>query len=210
MANDYTSSTDAFADMSEGNYSSSDYPQMATFVTVASRLIDAEMGQAAGFFYPTTDSVTYYYDGNSDYAIDIDPFVSISAVGVSESGGVESTDYTALSSSDYFVEPYNYAAKAKPITRLRIGNLNGSANIPVFFSYRKAVSVTGIAGYSATVPDTIAQAARIQAVRWFMRGKQGYQDTGASVDIGGITVKGELQLDPDVKALLFPFKLELM
>lgn len=208
--NDYTSSTDAFADISEGNYSTSDYPQMATMITASSRMIDNEMGRWPGFFYPTTDSVTNYYDGNDDLELDIDEFASISSVGVSQAGGVESSDYTSLSSSDYLTEPYNATNKNMPINKLVIDQRNGSGIVNYWYSFRKAVKVTGIPGYSLTPPDVVVQACKIQSVRWFMRAKQGYQDTGASVDIGGLTLKGELQLDPDVKALLFPLKLELM
>jgi hypothetical protein len=69
--------------------------------------------------------------------------------------------------------------------------------------------VTGIPGYSATPPDIIAQACRMQAVRWFMRGKQGYQDTGANINIGGLSFDKTLELDPDIRQLLWSIKLEL-
>jgi len=208
MANDYTTSTDAFLEMSEGNYSSSDYPQMATFVTAASRLIDAEMGRWDGFFYPTTDSVTYYYDGTGEYEQPIDEFASISAVAVSEYGLLASTDYTAWTlNTDYLTKPYNATNKAKPINCLALVVVNGTKGS--WYSYPKSVKVTGIAGYSLTTPDIVEQACKIQSVRWFMRAKQGYQDTGAQAEIGGLTFKGKLELDPDVKALLYPMKLEL-
>lgn len=207
MANDYTTSTDAFADLKEGNYSSSDNPQMAGFVTAASRLIDLECGVAPGFFYPTTDTKTLYYDGNGETELDIDPMASVATVSVAEQGGVGSTDYTAWAATDYYTWPHNASVKGKPITRLIVDTLNGTK--PAWYGYRKAVKVTGIMGYSTAVPATVALACRMQAVRWFMRGKQGYQDVGASVEIGGLTVKGQQQLDPDVKALLWPFKLEL-
>ena len=42
-----------------------------------------------------------------------------------------------------------------------------------------------------------------------MRAKQGWNDTGATVELGGMTFKGQTQLDPDVKAMLYPLKLEL-
>jgi len=202
MANDYTSSTDAFADISEGNYSSSDYPQMATMVTAASRLIDKELGKWEGFFYPTTDSVDRYYDGAGGIEQDIDEFVSISAVAVSEQGGLASTDYTSFSSSDYFTAPYN----TTPIKTLVIDTLNGSQSR--FYGYRKAVKVTGIPGYSLTPPDLIAQATKRQAVRWFMQAKQGYQDTGAQATIGGMTFTSMQDLDPDIKKMLKPYVLE--
>lgn len=204
--NDYSTSTDAFADISEANYSSSDYPAMAGFVTVASRLIDLEVGRWAGFFYPTTDSVTKYYDGSGKDEQDIGEWASVSSVSVSEQGLTSSSDYTAWATTDYLIWPYNYSAESKPITKLRI-DINGEK--AGFYRYNKSVSVTGVPGYSASVPDVIAMACRMQAVRYFMRAKQGYQDTGASVEMGGLTFKGQLQLDPDIKALLWPFILEL-
>ena len=206
MALDYTSSTDAFVEMSEGNYSSSDYPAMATMITAASRLIDSEMGRWPGFFYPSTSDETRYYDGSGEEEQRIDEFASITSVSVAEQGGTGSTDYTLWATTDYMAWPYNHSENGKPITKL-ILDFNGSKG--GWYGYRKAIKIVGVPGYSATVPSVIAQACKMQAVRWFMRAKQGYQDTGASVEIGGITLKGQTQLDPDVKALLFPLKLEL-
>lgn len=209
MANDYSSSTDAFADMPESGYSSSDtaaFAAMAGFVTAASRAVDLEVGRRPGFFYPTTDEVTLYYDGSGCDELEIGEFASISAVGISEQGGLQSTDYTTLSSSDYFVEPYNYATDGKPIRKIILDTLNGSQWS--FFGYRKGVKVTGIAGYSTTVPDTIARAVRRQAIQWFMAAKQGYQDTGASANIGGMTFTVD-RLDSNIKEMIWPFILEL-
>lgn len=208
MANDYTTSTDAFGDMSEGSYSSSDYPQMATFVSAASRLIDRELGMWDGFFYPTTDSVIFYFDGSGDREQFIDAFVVITEVAVSEQGGLQSSDYTVWASSDYIEYPYNHTAKGKPITKLLADMWNQSTNT-TFYRYPRSVRVTGQPGYSLTPPDTIALATRIQAVRWFMRAKQGYQDTGANVNLGAMTFTTKLELDPDVKQMLHSFKLEL-
>lgn len=208
MANDYTSSTDAFAEMSEGSYSSSDYPNMATMVSAASRLIDAEVGRWAGFFYPTTDSQIMYYDGSGEEEQRIDEFASISEVAVSEQGLLSSTDYTAWTENTHYVtKPYNATIKAKPITALEVVQVNNTKG--GFYGYRKCVRVTGVPGYSTTVPDIVAQATKMQAVRWFMRAKQGYQDTGANVEVGQMKFSGKLELDPDIKALLKPLKLEL-
>ena len=207
MVQDYSTSTDAFADIPEGGYSSSDFPVMSNFVTVASRMIDAEMGRWAGFFYPTTDDVTRYYDGSGETCQRIDEFVSITSVSVSEAGSLASTDYTTWGSSDYFTEPYNATVNAKPINKLTIDTLNGGKS--VWYGYRKAVKVVGVAGYSATPPDLIVQATKIQAVRWFMRAKGGYQDVQGNDDIGKRYYKGTTELDADVKAMLWAFKLEL-
>jgi hypothetical protein len=208
MANDYSTSTDTFADISEGNYSSSDYPQMASFVTVASRLIDAEMGRGEGFFYPSTDDATYYYNGSGTQELNIDEFVSITSVSVSEQGGLSSSDYTIWTlNTDYLTAPYNAANKGKPINKLIIAQIPTTK--AVWFSYQKSVKVVGVAGYSTTPPDLVKQACKVQAVRWFMRAKGGYQDVTGNDDIGKLYYKGETHLDSDVKAMLWPFKLEL-
>ncbi len=110
MTNSYTSSSDCFAEIAEGGYSSSDYPQMATMVTAASRLIDAEFGRWPGFFYPSTSDETRYYDGSGYETQDIDEFVSITTVSVSEQGETSSTGYTDWETTDYLVWPYNHSA----------------------------------------------------------------------------------------------------
>ena len=181
--------------------------QMALYITAASRLFDLEVGRWEGFFYPTTDSVDKYYDGNGGCELYVDEFASISAVSVSEQGGLASSDYTAYTSTDYFFAPYNYSVNAKPITKIVVDEHNGSQMR--FYGYRKAVKVTGIPGYSTSIPAAIGQACKIQAIRWFMRAKQAYQDTGASVEMGSMKFTTKLQLDPDVKQILWPYKLEL-
>jgi hypothetical protein len=212
MTNDYTSSTDAFADISEGTFSSSDYPVMSNFVTVASRMIDNELGRWPGFFYPaasSTDPVSLYYDGTGDYCQPIDEFVSISQVAVAEQGGLSSTDYTNWTlNTDYIVKPHNYSALGRPINELEIVDFNGTK--ASWYRHQKSVKVAGVPGYSASPPDVIVQAAKIQAVRWFMRAKQGWQDTGANSEVGQLSYKGVTELDSDVKAMLWPLKLELM
>lgn len=208
MANDYTTSTDAFTDISEASYSSSDYPAMAGFVTTASRLIDLEFGRQAGFFYPTTDAQTFYYDGNGEAEFPIDEFASITTVSVSEQGGIASTDYTDWTlNTDYVTKPYNAANLGKPIRFLSLVDYQPTKY--AWFTGQKSVKVVGIPGYSLTPPEVIVHATRMQATRWFMRAKQGYQDTGATAELGGLTFSRKLELDPDIKQLLWGLKLEL-
>lgn len=206
MANNYTTSTDAFADIPEANFASTDFPQMDAFVTTASRLIDGLFGRWEGFFYPSTDDVTKYYNGSGCETQQIDEFASITSVSVAETGGTASTDYTAWGSSDYFVEPYNYSTEGKPITALTI-DINGSK--PGWYRYNKSVKVVGIAGYSVAIPAIVATACRIQAVRWFMRAKGGWQDTIGNDEIGRQRYKGAVELDADIRMMLHPLILEL-
>jgi hypothetical protein len=207
--NDYSTSTDAFSDLGvgDGNYTTSDYPIMTTFVTAASRLIDLEVGKWPGFFYPTTDTIDLYYDGNNCAELDIDMFASISAVAVSEQGGIESSDYTALSTTDFVTWPYNTSLTQKPIKKLIIDNLNASPVVSIWPRYRKAVKVSGFPGYFTSPPDIVARACRRQAIQWFMAAKQGYQQEGASANIGGMTFTTE-RLDSNIKEMLWPYILE--
>lgn len=209
MANNYTTTTDCWDEVPESSYGSSTDTSYATalnsLITSASRLIDREFGRWDGFFYPTTDSVDWYYDGSGESEQEIDEFVSISAVAVSEGGSLSSSDYTSWTlNTDYLTLPYNASGKGRPINRLALSEYNGTKG--AWFSYQKSVKVTGIPGYSSTPPGIVAQACKIQAVRWFMRAKQGWQNTGASESQGSMTFS---ELDADIKRLLHPLVLEL-
>jgi len=82
--------------------------------------------------------------------------------------------------------------------------INGFQNS--FYGYRKGVKVVGRFGWSSTAPEPIARATKIQTIRWFMRGKQAYSDSGANPQTGQMTyVK---KLDPDVAELIKPYILE--
>jgi len=120
MANDYTTSTDAFAQLTDStSYQSSTdfYPVMDGLITAASRLIDREVGRRDGFFYPSTDAKTMYYNGSGDFEQKIDEFVSITTVSVAEQGGVASTSYTDWTeNTDYVTLPYNASNDGSWIT----------------------------------------------------------------------------------------------
>ena len=177
---------------------------LGNMVTAASRLIDRYVGGWDNFFYPTTDDQTRYFDGSGEEQQYIDPMVSLTSVAVSESGGRAVSDYTTWTNdTDFFVSPYNYASIGMPIMSLVIDNDAGSKG--TWGTTRKGVKVTGVFGWSATPPADIEQACKIQAVRWFMRAKQGYQDAGANQNLGEMYYMKEL--DPDVKTILQRYKI---
>ena len=177
---------------------------LGNMVTAASRLIDRYVGGWDNFFYPTTDDQTRYFDGSGEEQQYIDPMVSLTSVAVSESGGRAVSDYTTWTNdTDFFVSPYNYASIGMPIMSLVIDNDAGSKG--TWGTTRKGVQVTGVFGWSATPPADIEQACKIQAVRWFMRAKQGYQDAGANQNLGEMYYMKEL--DPDVKTILQRYKI---
>lgn len=189
-----------------GLVSSSDYDDtLAALITAASRLIDREIGQAPNYFYPSTSDETRYFDGSGEYTQRIDDAISITSVSVAEQGDL--TDFTVWSSSDfdYQVMPANYALTGQPIRQLTTAIWNSDKGS---FPYAKqAVKVVGIFGYSATPPADVKQAAIIQTVRWFMRSKQAYQDSGANAQVGQTNVT---TMDADVKAILYHYLIEGM
>lgn len=203
---DYVSVAELKADLPDvdiGTLEDYDYV-LAEMATSASRLIDREVGGWPNYFEPTTDGETRYFDGSGEVEQWIDPMVSLTSVSVSESGGRSSSDYTDWTEdTDFYVWPYNYSSLSVPIQKLVVDNDSGSKG--KFYRVRKGVKVTGIFGYSSSVPEDVKQAAKIQAMRWFMRSKQSYQDTSASERLGQMLYTQEL--DPDVKRILMPYKI---
>ena len=202
---DYTTLSDVKGQLVETSLTSDYDTQLSAFIVTASRLIDGYLGVHDGYFAPSTDAVVRYYDGNNSDVIKIDNFTSVTALGVAESGGVQSSDYVSWSSSDYFVYPYNAAARGKPYTSIVVDIENGEKTH--FPAYRKAVKVTAIFGDYYTVHPLVAQACNTQVVQWFMRAKNAWQNTGANegmlTDTGG-------KLSEDVKAMLQPLLLEML
>lgn len=207
VTKDYCTVAQVKADLPDSPlFSSSDTTYdavISVMITAASRLIDKEVGRWDGFFYPTTDSQTRYFDGSGEIEQDIDECISLTSVAVAESGGTGSTDYTSWTeNTDFYVWPYNYSNLAQPIAKLVI-DWNGDKS--TWTRYRKAVKVTGIFGYALTPPKDVTQACKIQTMRWYMRAKQAYQDGSANAEIGQMIYVQ--QLDPDIREILRPYQI---
>ena len=173
---------------------------LGKMITAASRLIDKYVGGFENCFYPSTDTETRYYDGNGEDALWIDPLLSLTSLAVSESGGRAASDYTTWTlNTDFYTYPYH----TTPYEKLIVDNDAGSKG--TFGTTRKGVKIVGVWGYSSTPPADVKQACKIQAMRWFMRAKQGYQDAGVNANLGEMIYAQEL--DPDVKMLLAPYRL---
>ena len=84
--------------------------------------------------------------------------------------------------------------------------INGTKEM--WYDYPKAVKVIGKFGFSAAAPSEIVQATIIQVMRWFKRGQQAYQDTGAIVELAQL--RYVRKLDPDVETLLSLPKFQLV
>ncbi len=203
---DYCSTSDIKAEMPDSTLASTTDTTYDTaignFITSASRLIDREVGREPNWF-ASTDEQTRYFDGSGEVVQDIDECHTLTSVSVSEQGLTSSSGYTDWTlDTDFYVWPYNYSELGIPFTRL-IADFNG--NGIKFPRYRKSVKVVGQFGYSSTPPEDIKQACKIQAMRWFGRAKQMYQDASANANTGQlIYIK---KLDPDVEELLFSYRI---
>jgi len=207
MTNDYCQLADIKAEMPEAGLSgTTDYDAALTqAITDASRLIDDEVARWPGFFYPSTDDQTRYFDGSGELDLQTDEIVSITSVSVAEQGDI--TQLTDWSATDYITYPLNHTAKSKPITRLSI-NRFGNTDKAAWYGFPKAVKIVGVFGYSATPPAQIARACRIQAIRYYMRAKQAWQDAGAAPELGQMVYIR--RLDPDVQEIIRRWQIENM
>lgn len=171
-------------------------------ITRASRAIDGYLKRKPGAFYVTADE-TRYYQGTGRVEQWIDELAAApTSVAVAESGVL--TSYTAWSATDYLLWPYNAIVDGRPYIRLDVDVVNGTKSC--WYKYPKSVKVIGKFGFSTVVPDEVAQATIIQCVRWFKRGQQAFQDTGATVDLGFF--RFARRLDQDVEAILSEAKFQ--
>jgi hypothetical protein len=162
----------------------------------ASREID---GYCERVFYST--SATRVYAPTNIYTVTTDDIISVTTL-KSSSDGV--TYDITWATSDYQLEPLNGVAGGlvTPFTRIRA---TGSYLMPTFsagtfYELEALIQVVGVFGWSA-VPAAIRQATVILAMRLFKR-----LDSPMGVisnDLGSMRVG---RVDPDVEALLSPFR----
>ncbi len=169
---------------------------LTKLITRASRLIDGYFMRPVGAFF-IADDTTRYYDGSGSDILWIDELAAApTSVAVAEVGDI--TNYLTYASTEYLLWPYNALVDGMPYLRLDLNLLYGSKF--VWYKFPKSVKIVGKFGFSVAVPDEIAEAVIIQSVRWYKRGQQAFQDTGAIVDLSQL--KFVKELDPDVKTLL--------
>jgi hypothetical protein len=202
-ANDYVTVGEIKAALPDENWGNTYDTAMGRLVTAASRAIDRFTKREPGFWYVSADT-TRYFDGSRCRELWIGYLAAApTSLSVAESGDVDSSagtggTYTAWSASDYLLWPYNAIAEGRPYQRLDIDQLSGSKS--AWYGFRKGVKIVGKFGWSTAVPSEIGQVALIQAMRWFKRGQQSFQDTGAIVELGQLTYAQ--QLDPDIAMML--------
>lgn len=172
-------------------------------ISAASRLIDAYCGRV---FYDM-GAGSRFYAASDPYFCPIDDCQSVTqlATAVTSNGNYDTIWANATAgqnNGDFQVEPVNAAYPTDgivaPITGIRalwrylFPTIGGNA----------LVKVTGVWGW-ASVPDTINQAAIIQAARIFKRNDSPLGIAGFG-DMGVMRVSN--RLDPDVQQLVEPYR----
>ena len=136
----------------------------------------------------------YYAAGKPD-DVEVDDLTSITTVEWSRDGS------TWTVTTDYQAEPLNRYTDGMtwPITRLRAIN---SFSWPVFNGVQ-TVRVTGVYQFGS-IPSSVTQATILQASRVFARLSSPLGVAGFAEGIGGMYVRGGL--DVDVQQLLMPYR----
>jgi len=164
-----------------------------TLIFTASRLIDREMGWLNCHYAITDIAATLrFYDTLSGLEMQINRCLDDAAFAVRVDENADGT-YTAwVRNTDYITWPYDEGWITKVIVKDDASK--------VFPAGQRLLEVTARWGAFSTPPHEIQQACMITASRWFKRGLQQFQDTGAIVELGQLVYTKAL--DPDVIEIL--------
>ncbi len=167
---------------------------LSNLATRASRLIDNETGRRPGAFKLIADE-TLFFSGDNTNEFWVELAQAPTQVFVAEEGDL--AHYTLWATSEYVLWPYNAILMGEPYRRIDINIWGNKLYWP---SWPQCIKLIGRNGYSITPPADIIEATVIQSSRWYKRGQQAFQDTGAIAELGKLTYTKEL--DPDVKEIL--------
>jgi|TARA_B110000483_G_C18203804_1_gene546583 hypothetical protein len=194
--------TDGYASLAEVKAAarisdSVDDAMLEIAIEAASREID---GYAERVF--TSNAGTRLYIPMDSYLTQIDDLVSITSLETSSDGDGFDTTWSA---TDYQLEPLNSVSGGltTPATRIRaVGDyLFPQWDLRDTNAQEATVRVVGTFGWSA-IPAAIKQATILLSMRQFKRYDAPLGIAGFG-DLGGMRVS---RLDPDVEALVSPFK----
>jgi hypothetical protein len=150
----------------------------------------------------TSGTATRVYVPQDAYTVQIDDLVSLTTLKTSSTGETFDTTWSA---GDYQLEPLNGLAGGleTPFTRIRaIGDYLFPIWDPTSVNAIEAtVQVTGTFGF-ATVPTAVRQACVFYSARLYKRNDSPLGSYGMG-DLGVVHVR---RIDPDIEALLAPFR----
>jgi hypothetical protein len=201
----YCSLAELRAKLAFGATNTASDTQLEQIVEASSRWIDRYTGRR---FYGAAE--TRYYTAEDGYEIQVDDLTSIAALKTDDNG--DGTFETTWASTQYnlkYGENYNAALDGKPYTQIEISE-SGGKEFPV--AIRKGVLIQGVFGYVAgttaatSCPDPIHDAALLVAERIYKR-KDAPLGVAGAAPLGQQPVRvPSLTADPDVKALLDPYR----
>jgi hypothetical protein len=196
LVNAYCSLAEVKASLRIPSADTVDDALLTTAINAASRQID---GICERRFY--SETATRVFVPDSSILVDTDDIVSITTLKTNSGDGFTVT----IPSTEYQLEPLNGIAGgiSQPFTRIRA---TGAFLFPVYQQRsvnldEASVQVVGVFGWSA-IPDAVKQAAILVSIRTFKRLDSPFGVAGFG-DVGIIRVG---RTDPDVEALLMPFK----
>jgi hypothetical protein len=170
---------------------------LTTAINSSSRQID---GICERVFYNAGSAVRVYVPEDSTM-VETDDLISVTRVRTNSGDGFT----VEIPATDYQLEPLNGIAGgiAQPFTRIRA---TGAFLFPVYQQrsvnlFEASVEVQGVFGWSA-IPEAVKQAAILLSIRTFKRLDSPFGVAGFG-DLGVIRVG---RTDPDIEALLMPFK----
>jgi uncharacterized phiE125 gp8 family phage protein len=177
---------------------SADDTELDLAIAAASRAVDTDTNRQFGVVGSAEER---FYTARWDrkrcrWVVDIDDLMSTSNFDAQ----IQDTDGVDVGQvNDYFLEPRNAAARARPWTQLVVKpdstyKPTGLAN---------EVAITALWGWTA-VPDTVKQATRLQASRLFARRTSPYGIAG-SPDVGS-ELRLLARVDPDVSVALRSYR----
>ena len=195
--NDYVTVAEIKAGMPDTDWGNSYDAFLKILATGVGRLLDRHLGLDPGSLLVDTDE-TRYYDGTGTSRQWIDPIAAVPTTVSMDLTGDQVT-YTVISSSDYEMWPKNALQLGEPFYRMDM-KLLANPTYYLWYSYPNSIKVTGKFGFYTEVPGYVKQVATMQAIRWFKRAQQGFQDVGAIRELGQLQyVKG---IDPDLQNFL--------
>ncbi len=167
---------------------------ITTLCTNMSRYFDLLTWRNPGEF-AVVDIVTKYFDGVPPTATD---YLDILSTGELAAAPTSVTiNGNVVAPTDYWVWPYNAALEYVPYTALR---LNPEGITKSWGAKPRGIAVTGLFGYSATVPPDIYEALLLLAVRFVKKAEQNYQEVATILDSGQILIG--MKEDPDLAMLV--------
>ena len=166
---------------------------LVNVLAAASRQID---GYCNRIFYQLT-STTRHFTAECGYVLEVDDLVSVGGIATDSDGDRVYEDTWAT--TDYDLEPYNAADRGFPYRQLRT-TPNGLYAFP---TVRKGIKITGTWGWPS-VPDAVREATCLLGMRLYKRPSAPFAIDFMSGDLGSSARIPSV--DPDVKALLAPYR----